>query len=581
MKNKLITIKNAILVLWNRHHFIIPPKYWKKYIASFKRKINEKKIYINPFIISEYNEWLSYNNKNNKQEKLKYNPLISFIIPVYNIEPEYLKDCLDSILKQTYKNFEICIADDHSTKKETIDTLKEYEKKDNRIKVVYRKENGHISKATNSALEITTGEYIALMDDDDTITKDALYKVVEAINKDKNIDMIYSDEDKMDMEGNYCDPHFKTNFAVDSFFGGNYICHFTVIKKSIFDKIGNFNGDYVGAQDFDLFLRATEVAKKIHHIPETLYHWRKVPGSTADTIENKEYAIENGKKAVEAALKRRKLDGYVTVPIKSTQYVVHYNYKKEPLVSIILLNNNKKSLKYNIKQLLNKTNYKNIEIITNYDGNINNHRNNIKIIQSNNINELIQRSKGQHILIISGQIKVSDPDFIKELVGYSMQEHIGAVGPKIFNFDKIIKSAGLILNNESIYKNAFANFFYDSPGVYGRLLVPHNYSALSSDCIMFSREKYNKVKGYEEKISYDISNIDFCLKLLQNNYRNVLLSHTSIMQKDIYDIKKSENDKQIIRKKWDLNNDLYYNINNSKKYPFMLDKVDKNETKDN
>ena len=296
--------KNVFSVLWHRHHLLVPPKYWKKYYNSFKVKISMKREYYNPFSVKDYNLWLK-SKKNCTLEDLKYKPLISFVIPVYNIDADFLKDCLDSILNQSYENFEVCLADDCSTKKETIDTLKEYEKKDSRIKVVYRKENGHISKATNSAIEISSGEFIALMDDDDKIDKDALYKVVLEINKDKSVDFIYSDEDKEDMKGNLCEPHFKSDFAKYSFFGGNFICHFTVIKRSLLDKIGYFKEEYVGAQDFDLFLRATEKANKIVHIPEILYHWRKVLGSTADTIENKEYAILNGKKAVEAALKRR------------------------------------------------------------------------------------------------------------------------------------------------------------------------------------------------------------------------------------------------------------------------------------
>lgn len=586
MKQKFAQLKNIILVVWKRHHFIVPPRYWKKYFKSFIRKITNKKEYLNPFITEEYNLWLK--NKNNYidyKKKFNYNPLISFIIPVYNIEPEYLRDCLDSILNQKYTNFEICIADDCSTKKETIEELKKYEEKDKRIKVVYRDINGHISAATNSALEITKGEYIALMDDDDIITEDALYKIVEVLNKDKTIDMIYSDEDKMDMEGNYCEPHFKSDFAIDSFYGGNFICHFTVIKKSLFNKIGKFNQEFVGAQDFDLFLRATEKANKVHHIPEILYHWRKVPGSTADTIENKQYAIENGKKAVEAALKRRNKDAYVTVPIKCTQYVVHYNYKKEPLISVIMLDCNEKSIKNNIKELYSKTKYKNLEIIVNYDKQLNiDIKFNINVNKDNNINNLIQNAKGEHILIISGKIKVDNSNWLSELVGYSIQKEIGVVGPKIHNFDKLIKSAGLILSNEYIFENAFRNYFIDSVGIYGRLLVPYNYSALSSICIMFSKEKFKEVNGYLEDVSLDISNIDFCLKLLNKNYRNVLLSHISIRQKNnkkeaYYAI--NENDKKIIRELWDLDNDIYYNKNNSKKYPFMLEESDNIETKNN
>ena len=562
-------IKNVIVLMWNRHHFIIPPKYWKKYFKSFIEKLSMKKEYYNPFDVKDYNIWIKRHNKKDEHIITK-GPLISFIIPVYNIEPEYLSDCLNSILNQSYQNFEICLADDHSTNKDTIDALKEYEKKDSRIKIVYRKENGHISKATNSALEIASGDYIALMDDDDILSSDALYKVVLAINE-HDADFIYSDEDKLDMSGNLCEPHFKSDFAEHSLYGGNYICHFTVIKKELFDKIGGFREEYVGAQDFDLFLRATEQAEKIYHIPEILYHWRKVPGSTADTIGNKTYAIENGKKADEASLKRKGKNAYVTVPIKTTHYVVHYNVEGNPLVSVIMIDCNKKSIKNNLNELYRKNSYKNFEIIVNFDK-LDINYNNV-VFKKDNINNLIKTAKGEYILIVSGKIKLNDLNILEEMIGYASQNEIGVVGPKIYNYGKLIKSAGLILSNKNIYIDAFSSYFTDSYGLYGRLLVPYNYSALSDVFLMFSKKKYDEVNGFREDVDFTLSSIDFCLKILKNNYQNVLLSHLSINQKDIsrkdrYEI--SENDKNLIRESCNLDNDIYYNKNLSKDYGFML-----------
>lgn len=294
--------------LWNEHHFIVPKELKPKYRKEFKIKVRKALgiEYYNPFKQKDYIKWLDKNEKFHKYKKLKYEPLISFLIPVYNIDRKYLSECLDSILNQTYKNFEICLSDDNSTSQETIDTLKEYEKKDKRVKVVYRKENGHISKATNSALAIAKGEFVALMDDDDILSKHALYEMVYVLNKNKDLDLIYSDEDKIDMKGRRCEPHFKADYSPDSLYGGNYICHFEILRRNIMNEIGGFKSEFVGAQDFDLFLRFVEKTKpdRIYHIPKILYHWRKVPGSTADTIENKEYAIENGRKAVEEALKK-------------------------------------------------------------------------------------------------------------------------------------------------------------------------------------------------------------------------------------------------------------------------------------
>ena len=571
-------IKNVIVLMWNRHHFIIPPKYWKKYFKSFIGKISMKREYYNPFDIKDYNMWIR-RNSDYYDHTIAEGPLISFIIPVYNIEREYLSDCLESILNQSYQNFEICLADDHSTNSDTIKTLKEYEMKDSRIKVVYRKENGHISKATNSALEIASGDYIALMDDDDILSSDALYKVALAINEN-DADFIYSDEDKLDMSGNLCEPHFKSDFAEHSLYGGNYICHFTIIKKELFDKLGGFREEYVGAQDFDLFLRATEKAKKIYHIPEILYHWRKVPGSTADTIGNKTYAIENGKKAVEDSLKRKGKNAYVTVPIKSTHYVVHYNVEGNPLVSIIMIDCNKNSIKNNLNEFYKNNSYKKFEVIVDFESLKTNYNN--VIFKKDSINNLIKMARGEFILIVSGKVKLNDLNIIEEMIGYASQDEIGVVGPKIYNYGKLIKSAGLILSNKNIYIDAFNSYFTDSYGLYGRLLVPYNYSALSDVFLMFSKIKFNEVNGFSDDVNFTLSSIDFCLKLLKKNYQNVLLSHLFINQKDISRINRyeiSEVEKNIIRKSWNLDNNVYYNKNLSKDYGFMLPYIGDNNEK--
>ena len=562
-------IKEVVIVMWYRHHFIIPPKYWGKYFKSFIQKVFGIKNYYNPFNVREYNIWLNSKQKTEMVE-LKNKPLISIVIPVYNIEREFLIDCLDSILNQTYQNFEVCLADDNSTNMDTINTLREYEKKDSRIKVVYRKENGHISKATNSAIEIASGEYIALMDDDDILTQEALYKVALAIN-DTGADFIYSDEDKQDMNGNLCEPHFKSDFAEHSLYGGNYICHFTVIKKSLLDNIGYFRAEYVGAQDFDLFLRATEKAKNVYHIPEILYHWRKVPGSTADTIGNKTYAIENGKKAVIDALKRKNKDAFVTVPILTTHYIVHYNVKNDPLVTIIMLDNNSESIRNNISQFMDNNTYKNIEMIVCYDkiGEWDN-----VIFKRDSINNLVKMSKGKYILIVSGKIKFNDATIIREMVGYASQPEIGIVGPKIYRYGKLIKSAGIVLSNENVFSDVFSDYFTDSYGMYGRLLVPYNYSALSDVFFMFSKDKYEEVSGFREDVCFTLASVDFCLKLL-SKYQNVLLSHLFIYQKDFHrkDISDiSSDEKNALKKDWNLDNDIYYNKNLDKKYSFMLSK---------
>lgn len=596
----------GVKFLWREHHLLVPPILWGKY---FKRLVQKIKLafhmeYYHPFKQREYLKWIVENEDETEYKTLKYQPLISILIPVYNIGREYLSDCLDSILNQKYQNFEVCLADDCSTSEETIETLKEYENKDKRIRVVYRKENGHISKATNSALEIAKGEFVALMDNDDVLTENALYEMVYALNQDKNLDLIYSDEDKMDMDGNRCEPHFKPDYSPDSLLGGNYICHFEILRKSIMDEIGGFRSEYVGAQDFDLFLRFVEktTPDRICHIPKILYHWRKVPGSTADTIESKDYAIDNGRKAVEDAMKRRKLDAKVIVPIKSTHYIVEYLYKKEPLVSIIIPTKDlAKTLDKCLYSIYSKTEYKNFEVVI-----VNNNseeketfdlfdkykkeHKNFKVIDVDGefnyskINNIaVEKSKGDYLLFLNNDTEVCTPTWINSMVGYAMQKHIGAVGVKLLYPDDTIQHGGVVLGIDGTARHAFLHVPGDSYGFYGRLLVPYNYSAVTAACMMISRKKFNEVGKFNEELKVAFNDIDLNLKLLQKKYYNVFLPQVELyhhesksrgLDSTTEKYQKFLQEKEYLQTHWkkELERDKFYNPNFSLKYDFMLDK---------
>lgn len=599
-------LAKGIKFLWKEHHFLVPPVLWKKYMKRLitKIKLALRMEYYHPFKQKDYLKWIINHETKPTYKKLKYSPLISILIPVYNIERKYLSECLDSILNQKYQNFEVCLADDCSTLTETIETLKEYEKKDKRIKVVYRKENGHISKATNSALEIATGEFIGLMDNDDVITEDALYEMVLALNKNKNLDFIYSDEDKMDMEGNRCEPHFKPDYSPDSLLGGNYICHFEILRKSIMEEIGGFRSEYVGAQDFDLFLRFVEktTPDRIHHIPKILYHWRKVPGSTADTVESKDYAIENGKKAVIDAMKRRNLDAEVITPIKSTHYIVEYQYKKEPLVSIIIPTRDMaKMLKQCIDSIYQKTVYKNFEIII-VDNNsseektiqlfetLKQEHSNLKVISAqcefnySKINNLaVEQCRGEYLLFLNNDTKIISRAWLKSMVGYAMQKHIGAVGVKLLYPDDTIQHGGVILGIDGTARHAFLHTPADSFGFYGRLLVPYNYSAVTAACMLVSRKKFTEVNGFNEELKVAFNDIDLNLKLLKKGYYNIFLPQVEVyhyesksrgLDSTTEKYKKFLSEKEYLQTHWSeqLAHDRFYNPNFSLSYDFMLDK---------
>ena len=281
-----------------------------------------------------------------------------------------MSECLDSLLNQSYSNFEICIADDHSSSEETIQTLKEYEKKDEKVRVTYRKQNGMISEASNTAIQMARGEFIVLVDNDDVVERDALYYIVEALNQDKKIDMIYSDEDKIDFKGKYMEPHFKPDYSPDTLMGVNYICHICCLRKSIVDKLGGFRSEYDGSQDYDLFLRVTEETHNIYHIEKILYHWRQTTTSTAGYLGNKSYAYQAGKRALEDALKRRKIKGEVLENPRVSTYLVKYGHD-HPLVSIIIpMKDQARVSRRCFESIYTKNTYRDFEVIVIDNGSI-------------------------------------------------------------------------------------------------------------------------------------------------------------------------------------------------------------------
>lgn len=599
-------IYKGIKFLWNEHHFLVPPTMIKKYLKDFRDRMKgSNTILYNPFHKSEYNKWLNENIKQEEYVDLKYKPLISILIPVYNINKKYLSECLDSILNQTYENFEICLVDDCSTLEETKETLKKYEKIDNRIKVKYRKENGHISRTTNDALAMAKGEFISLVDDDDLLTPNALYEVVKVLNQDKRIDFIYSDEDKLDTKGKYCDPNFKPDWSPDTLLSLNYICHLATIRKSLVEKVGGFTIGLEGAQDHDLFLKVTELTDKVYHIPSILYHWRMVEGSTSMTISNKSYATDKGKMAIENALKRRKIDADVEKDEKSTYYIVHYKLKKEPLVSIIIPTRDYADITRTcIESIYEKTTYKNFEIILAnnnsekeetfklFDELKEKHKNfrvvdiNIEFNYSKINNIAVKESKGEYVVLLNNDTEILSPNWLTEMIGYASQKHIGIVGPKLLYPDMTIQHAGVVLGLGGVASHAYVGKSKEEMGMYGRLRVPYNYAANTAACIALKKSIYEEVNGLEEQLKVAYNDVDFNIKVLKKGYYNVFIPQVELIHyesksrgldttSDKY--KRFLQESNYMYEKWDkmIKDDPFYNPNFSKKGCFMLDKKSK------
>jgi len=538
-------IKKSIYFAWHRHHFLIPPKVLKKYIKSFfvvmKRGNTTSNLFINQ---NAYIKWFNDQNKIEEYKKFKYNPKISIIIPTYNVSEKLLTECLDSVLNQSYTNFEICIADDKSTNIETLNTLKKYEKND-KVKIIYREKNGHISEASNSALKLATGEFIALLDNDDILEHDALYFIVDALNKDKSLDMIYTDEDKMDFNGRIMEPHFKPDYSPDTLMGVNYICHFTCIRKSIMDELKGFRSKYNGAQDYDLFLRVVEKTNKIYHIKKVLYHWRQTPTSTAGALGNKDYAFVAAQNSLKDALKRRKINGKVLKNPRVSTHLIKYE-NKNPLVSIIIpMKDKAKITKRCIDSLYEKSTYKNFEIIL-VDNNsveketfdmIENYKknDNFRVLRlecefnySYINNEAVKIAKGDYILFLNNDTEVIDIDFIEWMVGYASLSHVGCVGLKLLFPDKKVQHAGVVLGYGGVAGHIYVAESNEDNGLFGRLAMPYNYTAVTAACLMIEKSKFNQVKGFDENLKVALNDVDLNLKFLDNGYYNVCLSNITM-----------------------------------------------------
>jgi len=466
-------------------------------------------------------------------------PLISVIMPVYNVDSKWLKLAIESLKNQWYSHWELCIADDASTKDETVSYLKSLD--DVNIKVVYLEKNLNISGASNAAISLATGEYVALLDNDDELTPDALYEVVKTINEN-NAEFIYSDEDFLTINGQYTNPHFKPDFSPDLLLSHNYITHFTCFKKSLIDKAGAFRSECDGAQDFDLFLRLTEMTENIYHIPKVLYHWRMIETSTSNNSEAKPEALDNGKRAVENALERRALKGRVEKGNQNHYFKVEYEILDNPLVSIVIpFKDEPELLDMCINSILDKSTYQNYEII----GISNNSKEsktfkmmeklkkkdervffyeynvpfNYSQINNYGVNEC---SKGEQVLLLNNDIEIITPEWIEHMLAYSQRDDVGAVGAKLYYPNDSIQHAGVIIGIGGVAGHSHKHFFKDHIGYFNRLKCVQNISAVTAACLMIKKTIFKEVNGLNEKdLKVAFNDVDFCLRVRESGYKNV------------------------------------------------------------
>ena len=535
-----------------------------------------------------YQIWLEKNSPresdlDNYADNIKlfhYHPFFSIIVPVYNPPEKYLREMLDSVRAQIYNNWELCISDDASPNAKVRNIIQEYAKKDSRIKYIFRKENGHISANSNSALSIASGEFAVLLDHDDLLTADALYQVAYTLNQQPETDFIYSDEDKIDEYNRFKDAYFKPDWSPDSFLSRNYVCHLSILRMSILKDIGGFREGFEGSQDYDLFLRYTERTNRIVHIPKILYHWRSHRDSAAMNTEAKPYAYIAAQKALEEALARRGEPGKVYHSGSPGNYTIRYEIIGNPKVSIIIPNKNKADiLSACLLSIFEKSTYTNFEIIVidnastdedifelyakmkeKYPGIFQQVSLNIPFNFSSLINFGRSKATGDFILLLNNDTEVITPDWLEGMIEHAQRETIGVVGCKLLYGDDTIQHAGVLIGLKGTAGHAFVSKNKDDDIYFNYINCTNNYSALTGACIMIKTELFDLVDGLDEEFSTEFNDIDFCLRIREHGYHNIYLPHVELYHHEslsrgyVFATKKSsenhEHEKELFNAKW-------------------------------
>jgi glycosyltransferase involved in cell wall biosynthesis len=495
-----------------------------------------------------YQQWISKNETipfrevMDNLESFALQPLISIVVPVYNPDKQLLIDCIESVINQSYSNWQLCLADDKSPLLHVREVLEAYQAKDKRVKTVFRPQNGHISAASNSALEVASGEWTALLDHDDLLHEHALYHVVKTVNENPDVALIYSDEDKIDEQGTRIDPHFKSDWNLDLLYSHNYVSHLGVYKTGIIKKIGGFRKGYEGSQDYDLLLRySCEIDHQhIFHIPKVLYHWRMVEGSTALAPGEKSYTTHSGVKALQDYFKALNKAVSVEQGAGANMYKVNWHIAKEPLVSLIIPTYNGYDItKQAIDSILQKTTYSNYEILL-VDNNSNDpialeyfeeldQHEKVTVLRypypfnySAINNFAAKQAKGQIIGLVNNDVEVINPEWLTEMTSHAQRKNVGCVGAKLYFENDTIQHAGVICGLGGVAGHSHKHFPKDHPGYFYRLKLVQNLSAVTAACLLVRKDVFEQVNGLNEQdLSVAFNDVDFCLKVQAAGFRNL------------------------------------------------------------
>ena len=483
----------------------------------------------------------------------------SVLVPLYNTPESFLKAMIESVQAQTYKNWELCLADGSDSEHSFVGEIcKNYADGDKRIKYEKLERNLGISENTNACIRMATGEYIALFDHDDLLHPSALYEVMRAICE-HGADFIYTDENTFSEEPRDAyNPHFKPDFSPDTLRSYNYICHLSVFSRELLDSVGYFRSEYDGSQDYDLILRLTEKAKKVFHIRKILYYWRAHKNSVAQDVGAKPYTVTAAKKALAAHLERCGLKGEVLDSSVPTTYHIKYEIDGNPLISVIIPNkDHTDDLDICLKSLYEKSSYKSFEVIIvennsteketlEYYEKIKQRYENLKVVIWTGIfnysainNFGVSYAKGEYILLLNNDVEIINGSCLEEMLMFAQRKDVGAVGAKLYYSDDTVQHAGVILGLGGTAGHAHKHFGRSHPGYMARASIAQNLTACTAACLMMRRDVFDEVGGLDESFEVAFNDVDLCMKIRKKGYLVVFTPYAELYH---YESKSRGND---------------------------------------
>ena len=585
------TVRKGILYL--RHYGL------KEFAVKLAERFEESDI--------DYHAWFLQHRvtqeelQRQRQTNWKNPILISVVVPVYQTPEPFLRAMIESVTRQSYPHWELCLADGGGKESKAEAIISEYQKKDPRIRYQKLEKNRGIAENTNAAMAMAAGDYLAFLDHDDQLEPDALYEIAQKIKKE-DADAVYTDEDKLSADGEeFFQPHFKPDFNLDLLRSNNYICHFFAVRRETAKTAGGFRQEFEGAQDYDFIFRCMENSKKIAHVPKIVYHWRTHRESTADNPQSKRYAFEAGKRAIEAHLKRAGIRAAVSETKDYGFYRVRYEVEKTPLVSILIPNKDQlPALKKCLESIWKRSTYRNIEILIiennsekqetfqfykKIDG-----KNKVRVLywdkafNFSKINNFgASNAKGEYLICLNNDVEVIAPDWIEEMLGHCQRKEVGIVGARLYYPDHTIQHAGIVIGMGGIAGSMFVGMDANRTGYLHKAAIQQDMSAVTAACMMIKKNVFWEVKGFEEQLAVAFNDVDFCLKAREKGYLVVYdpyveLYHDESKTRGAEDTKEKvrrfQSEIEYMRKRW-INllktGDPYYNPNLSlKKWDYSI-----------